>query len=228
MSDIVDRLKQYLNARGLSPEFDALTADASTREYFRIGWKGGQAVACVYPGSFVPEEQTFLDVTRLFLASHLPVAEIFDFDGSLGVIVQEDLGNTVLRAVLLETVGDRHSRLLNEAVSLIARIQTATGRAFDMNSVASRLKFDKEKLLWELDFFKQHYFETYLNAPLSAVVSEQLESEFAELATDLESYASVLCHRDFHAANLMIDPNGNMHYRAAVTRVACRPSKVLS
>ncbi|MBP6003313.1 MAG: phosphotransferase [Pyrinomonadaceae bacterium] len=210
MSDIVERLKQYLSVHGLSPDFDALTADASTREYFRVEWQGGKAIACVYPEPFVPEEQTFLDVSRLFLASHLPVAEILDFDGGLGVIIQEDLGNTVLRDVLLQSEGDRYSRLLNEAISLIARIQTATARAFEMNSVASRMKFDKEKLLWELDFFKKHYFETYLNAPLSSGISAQLESEFAELAADLESYASVLCHRDFHAANLMLDPNGNM------------------
>jgi aminoglycoside/choline kinase family phosphotransferase len=32
-----------------------------------------------------------------------------------------------------------------------------------------------------------------------------LQSEFAELAAQLETFASVLCHRDFHAANLMID-----------------------
>jgi len=210
MSDIVERLKQYLIARGLSPEFDALTADASTREYFRIGWHGGHAIACVYPEPFVPEEQTFLDVTRLFLASHLPVAEIFDFDGPLGVIVQEDLGNTVLREALLQAEGERYSRLLSEAISLIARIQTATDRAFEMNSVASRLRFDKEKLLWGLDFFKKHYFETYLNTPLSPNVSALLESEFSKLSEHLESHAAVLCHRDFHAANLMLDPNGKM------------------
>ena len=30
------------------------------------------------------------------------------------------------------------------------------------------------------------------------------------LASDLEARASVLCHRDFHAANLMIDASGNL------------------
>lgn len=209
MSNHVQQLTKYLNSRGQTTEFESLTADASTREYFRIKWNGGNAIACVYPEPFDPAAQSYLDVTRLFLAGGLPVAEIFDFDGELGVIVQEDLGDRILRDVLNDE-NDAESRLLNEAISLIARIQTVTGKAFDTNSVASRLKFDTEKLLWELNFFKEHYFGTYLKRPLEAVDSERLDIEFREISHELESYASVLCHRDFHAANLMLDGRDRM------------------
>ncbi|MEP6788579.1 MAG: phosphotransferase [Acidobacteriota bacterium] len=210
MSDIVERLQTYLASRGQAIEFVALTADASTREYFRIRWNGSDAVACVYPESFEPAEQTYLDVTRLFLAGGLPVAEILDVDGPLGVIVQEDFGDRILRDVLLEEDKETDSRLLSEAISLIARIQTLTEKAFAMGSVASRLKFDTEKLLWELNFFKEHYFTTYLKDPLSRADDTKLSAEFEELAGELEAYATVLCHRDFHAANLMLDKNGKM------------------
>ncbi|HQX55518.1 MAG TPA: phosphotransferase [Pyrinomonadaceae bacterium] len=210
MSEYVNRLKQFLEARGQSTEFTALTADASTREYYRIQWKGASAIGCVYPESFIPEEQNYIDATKLFLASHLPVAEIYDFDGGLGVIIQEDLGDTVLRDVLLEAPKERSGRLLNEAISLIARIQTATPIAFEMDSIASRLKFDREKLLWELNFFKTHYFETYLSRPLDTAEDAAISAEFDELAADLEKCAVVLCHRDFHAANLMLDSKGQM------------------
>ncbi len=210
MSEYVTRLKSFLEDRGEPSEFTALTADASTREYYRIEWNGRSAVACVYPESFVPAEQTFIDATKLFLAAHLPVAEIYDLDGPMGVIVQEDLGDTVLRDVLLEAPKERSQRLLNEAISLIARIQTATSMAFEMGSIASQLKFDKEKLLWELNFFKTHYFETYLAMPLSESVNDAVTAEFEELAGDLEDCAVVLCHRDFHAANLMLDSTGKM------------------
>ncbi|MBK7935482.1 MAG: phosphotransferase [Acidobacteria bacterium] len=37
-----------------------------------------------------------------------------------------------------------------------------------------------------------------------------MSTEFAELADELGSYASVLCHRDFHAANLMLDGQNKM------------------
>lgn len=210
MSDHHDRLKQFLAARDQSGEPVTLTADASTREYFRIGWKGGSAVACVYPEPFNPNEQTYLDVTKLFLAAGLPVAEIYDFDGELGVIIQEDLGDRVVRERMSEVTVEQRSRIRNEAITLIARIQTATDLAFETNSIASRLKFDAQKLLWELNYFKEHYFTTYKQRPLSPETDAMLAEEFADLAAKLETFARVLCHRDFHAANLMIDQNDKM------------------
>lgn len=210
MSDFAERLNKFLELRSRAANITQLTADASTREYFRIEWEGSTAVACVYPEPFDTAEQTYLDVTNLFFKAGLPVAKILDFDGGLGVIVQEDLGDKVLREVMLESDEIRRARLLDEAISLIARIQTATPLAYESNSIASRLKFDREKLLWELNFFKEHYFTTYLKHPLSPDDDRRLSVEFSELADELESLASVLCHRDFHAANLMLDANDKM------------------
>lgn len=209
-SPLEERLRQFLAARNVTSPIRPLTADASTREFFRIEWQGTTAVACVYPEPFDPAEQPYIDVTHLFLAAHLPVAGIYDVDGGLGVIIQEDLGDRILRDVLIEKMHTEDERSLREAISLIARIQTATELAYEMNFVASRLKFDTEKLLWELSFFKEHYFTTYRKTPLDERTDRRLSEEFAELSRLLEGYASVLCHRDFHAANLMIDPQGKM------------------
>lgn len=210
MPNHVERLKTFLDSRGQSMDFQSLSADASTREYFRITWNGESAVACVYPESFDPAEQTYLDVTRLFMAGGLPVASVLDFDGEVGIIVQEDLGDRILRNVLIETEGFENSRKLDEAISIIARIQALTSKAYETNSIASRLKFDAEKLLWELNFFKTHYFNTFLKCPLSPADDAALTTEFIEIASELDSYAVVLCHRDFHAANLMLDTRDRM------------------
>lgn len=205
-----ERLLAFLAARSEQPRIEPLTADASTREYFRIAWDGSTAIACVYPEPNDPAADAYLDVTRLFTTGGLPVAEVYAYDLSLGVIVQEDLGNVVLRDLLLKAAKNRSGRLLDEAIALIALIQTVTPLAYEQASIASRLRFDREKLMWELDFFKTHYFGTFRKEPLSAAEDEKLTSEFEELATELESFASVLCHRDFHAANLMLDPRGRM------------------
>lgn len=211
MSDHQTRLEQFLTARNEPLNFQQLTPDASTREYFRISWRGKHAIACVYPEPFVEAEQSYLDVTKLFKAGGLPVANIFDLDEALGVIVQEDFGDTILRDVLQRSQPQEKEALIDEAITLIAQIQKTTALAFDAHSIASRLKFDTEKLMWELEFFRTHYFETYLKKPLAEAETAALQHEFLELSRELESRAAVLCHRDFHAANLMVDSAGQLH-----------------
>ena len=210
MVDFKSRLERFLIDRGRPIEITQLTPDASTREYFRIEWKGSTAIACVYPEAFVAAEQSYLDVTNLFLINGLPVAEIFDVDEALGVIVQEDFGDTILRDVLTNVSKNERERLIDDAIRLIPKIQAATQSAFDLNSIASRLRFDTEKLSWELDFFKEHYFTTFKKEPLPPDVDAKLTAEFVELSYELEGLASVLCHRDFHAANLMVDQAGDL------------------
>src|SRR5205085_7775135 len=102
-----ERLEVYLAGR-LGPRgkaIVALTPDASTREYFRIPWDKGNAVAAVYPEPFDPAVHPYLDVTSLFLEAGLPVPEVYDSDGGSGIIVQEDLGDRQLCSVF-ETASD--------------------------------------------------------------------------------------------------------------------------
>src|SRR5687767_290918 len=92
-----ERLLKFLEREGIkSKSIVPLTPDASTRNYFRVPWKKGKAVAAVYPEPFDPEFHPYLDVTRLFIDSGLPVPEIYAVDGQSGVIVQEDLGDRQL------------------------------------------------------------------------------------------------------------------------------------
>lgn len=210
MSDLKLRLDEFLSKNGQKAEIEQLTPDASTREYFRIDWDGQSAIACVYPESFVASEQSYLDVTKLFASNGLPVAKIYSYDERLGIIVQEDLGDTILRDVLARSDEKRRDDLINESIMLIARIQAATRSAYDSRSIASTLKFDTEKLLWELNFFREHYFTTLKNISLNVRENARLDREFLALSQELESRASVLCHRDFHAANLMIDAKGKL------------------
>src|SRR6185436_20739399 len=98
-----ERIAQYLDEQGAkSDSVVALTPDASTREYFRIPWQKGTAVAAVYPEPFDPSVHPYLDVTGLFLESNLPVPEVLDVRGDAGIIVQEDLGNRQLCQVFEE------------------------------------------------------------------------------------------------------------------------------
>jgi len=201
----IARLQKFLADNNQKTEIEVLTPDASTREYFRVTWNDKPAIACVYAENFRATEHSYLDVTALFLANDLPVAEVHKFDEKLGIVIQEDFGDLILRDFLHQSDSQTRDEFLNRAISLIAKIQSATTDSFERNSIASRLRFDEEKLLWELNFFKTHYFETYRKAKLPQSDDDNLNAEFSKLARTLSNRASVLCHRDFHAANLMLD-----------------------
>jgi len=201
-----ERLLKFLKSQRVKNHLIVpLTPDASTRSYFRIPWKNGHAVAAVYPEPFDPEFHPYLDVTRLFLESDIPVPEIYAVDGSSGIIAQEDLGDQQLFRIY-ETASDEECEEYKErAINLIARIQGATKKAWQMQSIASRLAFDEAKLSWELDFFVEHYFRSLRREVLRHSEAAELKAELNDIAAELAAVPRVLCHRDFHAANLMVD-----------------------
>jgi aminoglycoside/choline kinase family phosphotransferase len=202
-----ERLLSFLAARSKVSEKDvhALTPDASTREYFRFPWKKKTAIAAVYPEPFDPTFHPYLDVTRLFLEAHLPVPEIFEVDAERGIIVQEDLGDRQLRLVYESASEEDCEAYKEQAIVLIGQIQAATAKAYERNSIASRLAFDEAKLSWELGFFFEHYFGSLRGEKMSHGEAAELKAEMNDIAAELSARPRVLCHRDFHASNLMVD-----------------------
>src|SRR5689334_727020 len=210
-SSASDRLASFITQQGITGrEVVPLTPDASTRKYYRIGWNKRTAVAAVYQEPFDPEVHPYLDVTRLFLESGIPVPEIYAVDGNAGIIVQEDLGDEQLFQVYENEPDDKCEEYKEQAIALIAKIQKATDRAYEMNSIASRLAFDEAKLSWELDFFFDHYFGSLRQEKLSHGETAEVKAELNDIAAELAAAPRVLCHRDYHSANLMIDHRKRM------------------
>lgn len=207
-----DRLASYLAKRqiGKESEIVVLTPDASTREYFRVPWERGTAIAAVYPEAFDPEVHPYLDATRLFLDCGLPVPEVYETEGASGIIVQEDLGDNQLCQVFKGATDEEREVLIEQAVELIARIQAATPKAFESDSIASRLAFDEPKLAWELNFFFEHFFGSLRGETLRRGDAAGLKVELNDIAAELSSCRRVLCHRDYHSANLLVDRRGKL------------------
>ncbi|MEJ7615918.1 MAG: phosphotransferase [Pyrinomonadaceae bacterium] len=206
----VEKLKRFLQAHAVegSPEVDpaAMTPDASTRCYFRVPWRTNMtAVAAVYPEPFDPEVQPFLDVTNLFTAAQIPVPEIYLVDGASGIIIQEDLGDDQLVKLNERVHAVQRVALMAQAIGIIADIQAATRLAYARDSIACRLAFDEAKLMWELEFFVEHYFTSLRREKLRRAESAELMVELNDVAATLAARPRVLCHRDYHTANLMVD-----------------------
>ena len=210
-SSASDRLARFIAEQEITGrDVIPLTPDASTRKYYRIGWKKRTAVAAVYPEPFDPEFHPYLDVTRLFLECEIPVPEIYAVDGAAGIIVQEDLGDEQLFQTYENEADEKCDEYKEQAIALIAKIQKGTDKAYEMNSIASRLAFDEAKLSWELDFFFDHYFGSLRGETLRHGEVAEVKAELNDIAAELAAAPRVLCHRDYHAANLMIDPKKRM------------------
>lgn len=207
-----ERVKSFLAA---TPKTDAglcqpLTPDASTREYFRVKWGAGTAMVAAYAEAFKAQELPFLDVTALLKETGLPVPEIYHVEESLGLVIQEDFGDRQLSTYLRVCSADDADRLRDEAIDLIAKFQQTTELAFKRKSIAGVLAFDFEKLFWELEYFYEHFFGSLRKERLSKASEKSFKQELKTLAEELADCPRTLCHRDFHAGNLLVDAQGRL------------------
>lgn len=208
---------RYLGIAPRAVRLDALTPDASTRKYYRISSEKNPSetyIISLYPAPFNPGDNSYLDVTRLFERAGLPVPEVIAVAGTQGIILQEDLGDCSLAKWIdaAEEAGDRRGidEMLSRAIELIARVQAVSALAAETNSISSRLAFDEDKLLWELNFFYDHFFGSLHHIELSEEIEEAIKRDLQAIAAELAARPRVLCHRDYHAMNLMVDARGEL------------------
>lgn len=206
--DTKTRLQAYLDNKQADlrvNQIEQLTGDASSRQYFRLFCANSSVlVASVYQEAFDENSHPFCDVTKLFLSSKLPVPKIVAVSGHFGVMVMEDLGDIRLQDWLLTLSKESYKAAYKEAISLIIDIQKVTSEAYAQNSISSRLAFDEAKLMWELNFFYEHYFGSYLQKEFNSEEEKALKNELQTVAKELSERPRVLCHRDFHSRNLML------------------------
>lgn len=193
--------------------YQPLTPDASTRKYYRVATATSPRetlIISLYATPFNPQDNSFLDVTRLFEQAGLPVPRVIDAAGTEGIILQEDLGDESLARWLSGADESGADGMMKKAISLIARIQAATLLADEMNSVACRLAFDEDKLSWELNYFFDHFFGSYRQYQFAPGEEAVIKQELQVIAAELAARPRVLTHRDYHSMNLMVDGYGEL------------------
>jgi len=180
-----------------------LLGDASSRQYYRYFMDSGTSyVLAAYPEQFDPSSFTYKQIYDLLQEVEVPVPEIVDLDGELGIVLQEDLGNDSLQKVLRAAVDKQKTILLRNAIDHVVKIQTRGSRVFHSNCAGYHLAFDEPKLKWEFDFFRKHYLGNYRHLPADRFPG--LDEEFTTIARELANYPRVLTHRDFHVRNMML------------------------
>ena len=98
-----------------------------------------------------------------------------------------------------------HHALYNQAVELIARLQHRGDELRSDEFLPFGIAFDREKFLWELNFFVGHFLEGhYRGLDIAPAARVALDQEWLQIADELAGEPRVLCHRDYHSRNLML------------------------
>ncbi|MGE5850823.1 MAG: phosphotransferase [Candidatus Methylomirabilota bacterium] len=181
-----------------------LKGDASDRKVFRLTGASRTAIGVVNPDAL--ENRAFLEFSRHFRTCGLPVPEIYTVDLDQGMYLEEDLGDTTLFQFLTvnRAAGGLSSQTLDlyrTVVELLPRFQIEAGRALNYDVCYPRSSFDKQSMLWDLNYFK-YYFLRLAKIPFREQALEDDFERFTEFLLDAER--RFFLYRDFQSRNIMV------------------------
>jgi N-acetylmuramate 1-kinase len=176
----------------------SLAGDGSPRPFFRIDVPGKSFVLLHEPQWTLSKDyakhQAYLE------GQGVPVPAFFALDETLGVLLMEDLGDTLLQVRLLEKPEEKKPWLEN-AIRLLARLHGSTFPVPTDLPVAGR-RFDAAKYRQEFDYTFECLGKEYLG--LGGLAPEEDRSVTAFCKTIASFGPDVFCHRDYHTRNLLV------------------------
>ena len=191
--------------------FSPLQGDASTRQYYRLSmeYQGnpsepGTLILMQLEAPNVQGETDFIRVLKFLKELHLPVPELLHFDAERGLLLLQDCGDVTLETHLHSADPETLKNGYIKAVHLLAAMQTKATQAIDADCPAYHLKFDVEKLMWEMDFMLEHFIEGIQQIPLKPAIRKELRKQLTGLCATLAEQPLWFTHRDFHSRNLMV------------------------
>ncbi len=203
---MTDPLRALFRARfGAEAETTApVRAEGSNRRIYRLA--RGKTTAIGVLNDDVKENRAFIEFSKHFREQGIPVPELYGEDAAGAAYLEEDLGDTTL----FQYIGKRRGpagfpeevvATYRDVVRWLPRMQIEAGRTLDYRWCYPRARFDKQSMLWDLNYFK-YYFLTLGGVRFH---EEALERDFQAyagylLAADREYF---LC-RDFQSRNVML------------------------
>jgi aminoglycoside/choline kinase family phosphotransferase len=185
-----------------------IAGDGSPRAMFRlVGESLETAIAVVGPDP--DENRAFLSFTESFRSIGLPVPEVYQMDPKAGVYLEEDLGDTTLFDAVVAArrrqpdadFPDEMVAVYRRVLDVLPRFQVEGGRAVDYSVAYPRAAFDRQSILWDLNYFKYHFLKL-AHIPFNEA---RLEKDFRRFATFLlAADTRHFLYRDCQSRNVML------------------------
>lgn len=200
MHPVSDEFRAWLTER--YPDIGQITplyGDASSRKFYRLVCGGSTFVAM--DSGRIPL-WPWMDVHDLLNRSGFPVPELHHASPELGYAVQEDLGSVRLLDVQSP---EAHMVLLRQALDLLKDLHRKIPREAARFSVAGKRTFTASFFMAEMEHTLEHLFFRLLRVPVDLLLD--LQQHLRVLCGRAMEGEIVLCHRDYHSANLMVKDN---------------------
>jgi len=181
-----------------------IAQSGSYRKYFRINGKEKTAIGVFNPDR--KENRAFITFTKHFLKKGFNVPQLYNHKLKENIYLVEDLGDTTLFSLIeKEKANDLSSEKVlsyyKDALSHLIRFQIEGGKGFDYSACYPREKFDKQSILWDLNYFK-YYFLKLLKIPFD---EQKLEDDFNTFTKILLSAdTKYFMYRDFQSRNILV------------------------
>ena len=146
----------------------------------------------VYPEKSPAEISCFLKLRDSYEKNGLRVPRLLEVLGNQ-VLILEDAGDLLLQRAWRSGSKRERCRLLCQCRKILIELA-----AVPRQLTAARL--DPARLLWEMDFFLQHFLPHH---PAAGQTSETLRSGLARVVENIDA-EDTFAHRDFHSRNLLV------------------------
>lgn len=177
-----------------------IAESGSNRKYYRLNGKSETAIGVYNPNK--KENIAFLTFAEHFLNKGLSVPKVYQHDLSNNIYIQEDLGdNSLFDLLQADGFSERVEKYYYEALKQLTKFQIDAGKDLDYSVCYPRNKFDRQSILWDLNYFKYYFLK-----PDGIQFDEQeLEDDFNTLVNFLlQTEIDFFMYRDFQARNIMI------------------------
>jgi aminoglycoside/choline kinase family phosphotransferase len=186
---------------------ESLPPSGSYREYLRLTSPNNMAIGTW--NEDVKENDAFVEFSKHFRLNGINVPQIFDYDPSLCVYLQEDLGNETLFSFLIsvrekEGFSGRIIDIYRKVVQELPKIQVLAGKDLNYDFCYPRNAFDRQSMMWDLNYFK-YYFLKLAKIPFNEQLLEDDFTTFTDYLLQAES--NFFMFRDFQSRNIMLRDN---------------------
>ena len=206
-------LEIFSNEPVLQLECLLLKGDASDRNYYRATYllntspDRPRSIIIMQLARLEPEPD-FNCMQKFLKKMDIPVPDILRFDVERGLLFLMDCGDTHL-ADKIEAEPKNIVHWYQKAIEIIVTFHTRATENLTPDCPAKNLFFDKEKLMWEMDFMLEHYVQGILKNTLSFDEKNKTREALGTLCKALSDQDRVFTHRDYHSRNIMIH-NGKL------------------